>query len=164
MSRRILLVALTLAFVVPAAVPGQSAPNFAGTWKLASVDPPVQPGRGGGGARGGAIAGPFADSLLAAAPDTIVIAQSGNDLTVQIGSAKATYTLDNKLMSTPPNDVMAFKTRAHWQGATLHLHYKQGMNWGRDALSITGNTLTLVRDLEAGGQSTVRTLTYARSS
>jgi len=67
-------------------------------------------------------------------------------------------------MSTPPGDVLALKTRAHWDGAALHLHYKQGMNWGRDILSVSGGTLTLVRDLESGGASTTRTLTYSKTS
>jgi hypothetical protein len=58
---------------------------------------------------------------------------------------------------------MAFKSRAHWDGAKLHLHYKQGMNWGRDQLTLSGTTLTIVRDLESGGASTTRTLTYQKS-
>ena len=58
----------------------------------------------------------------------------------------------------------ALKTRAHWDGATLHLHYKQGMNWGRDVLTLSGTTLTVVRDLESGGQSTTRSLTYQKTS
>jgi len=72
------------------------------------------------------------------------------------------YTLDDKTTELPPGDVMAFKSRAHWDGAKLHLHYKQGMNWGRDVLTLSGTTLTLVRDLESGGQSTTRTLTYTK--
>jgi hypothetical protein len=123
----------------------------------------VAAGRGRG-AGGGGISGPYADTLLAQTPDTVTITQSGTQLTVQIGSAKAVYTLDNKTMSMPEGDVMALKTRAHWESGKLHLHYKQGMNWGRDVLSIAGSTLTLVRDLESGGQSTTRTLTYSKAS
>jgi len=93
-----------------------------------------------------------------------VITQSGSQVAVQIGAAKAVFTLDNKTMSTPPDDVLALKTRAHWDGAKLHLHFKQGMNWGRDIVSLSGGTLTLVRDLESGGGSTTRTLTYAKTS
>ena len=59
--------------------------------------------------------------------------------------------------------VLALKTRAHWEVGKLHLHYKQGMNWGRDILTVSGPTLTLVRDLESGGASTTRTLTYIKS-
>ena len=159
--------ALFLALVLGASTiaQAQGSANFSGTWKLSQADPPVAAGRGGGGrAGGGGISGPYADTILSQAPDTVVITQSGGDLTVQIGSAKAVYTLDNKTMSSPPNDVNALKTRAHWDGAKLHLHFKQGMNWGRDILTVSGGTLTLIRDLESGGQSTTRTLTYAKAS
>ena len=156
---------LVLALVVgwPAVTPAQGHANFSGTWKLASVVPPVPAGRGRG-AGGGGIAGPYAETMLAQAPDTLVIEQSASQVTVQIGAAKAIYTLDDKTKSTPEGDVLALKTRAHWDGAKLHLHYKQGMNWGRDALTLSDTMLTAVRDLESGGQSTTRTLTYTKSS
>jgi hypothetical protein len=166
MTRYTLLIALALVAALPTATRGQNSPSFGGTWKLSQAEPPVPAGRGGGGggARGGGISGPYADTILAPAPDTLTIAQTGSDVTVQIGSAKAVYTLDNKTKSAPEGDVMALKTRAHWEGAKLHLHYKQGMNWGRDVLSMSGSNLTVVRDLESGGQSTTRTLTYSKTS
>ena len=164
MSTKILIV-LTIVVGLAEHVPAQYSPSFGGTWKLTEANPPVQAGRGGGGgARGGGIAGPYAETILGQAPDTLIITQTGAQMTVQIGSAKAVYTLDNKTMSVPDGDVMALKTRAHWDGAKLHLHFKQGMNWGRDILSVSGSTLTLVRDLESGGQSTTRTLTYSKTS
>jgi hypothetical protein len=153
---------VVLLVVLPVALPAQGAANFSGTWKLTTVDPPVPAGRGRG-AGGGGISGPYAETILAAAPDSIAIAQAGSQLTVQIGSAKAVYTLDNKTTSDPPGEVLALKTRAHWEAGKLHLHYKQGMNWGRDILTVSGATLTLVRDLESGGASTTRTLTYTKS-
>jgi hypothetical protein len=160
-----LLFAFAVAVVLTVPTRGQSGPNIAGRWKLTHVDPPVPAGRGGGGgARGGGIGGPYATTILAQAPETLTITQTGAQLTVEIGSAKAVYTLDNKTMSTPEGDVNALKTRAHWDGAKLHLHFKQGMNWGRDILSVSGSTLTLIRDLESGGQSTTRTLTYSKAS
>jgi hypothetical protein len=172
MTRHALLIVLALVVALPTATRGQYSPSFGGTWKLSQVDPPVPAGRGGGPstgsgqatARGGGISGPYAETILAPAPDTLTITQSGTQLTVQIGSAKAVYTLDNKTLSVPDGDVMALKTRAHWEGGKLHLHYKQGMNWGRDILSMSGSTLTVVRDLESGGQSTTRTLTYSKTS
>jgi hypothetical protein len=167
MPKHTLLIGLALVIALPIAARGQygSGPSFGGTWKLSQVDPPVPAGRGGGGGgRGGGIGGPYADTILAPAPDTLTITHTGSDMTVQIGSAKAVYTLDNKTKSVPEGDVMALKTRAHWEGGKLHLHYKQGMNWGRDILSVSGSTLTLVRDLESGGQSTTRTLTYSKTS
>src|SRR5262249_9914857 len=154
---------LVLFVALPVALPAQPTANYSGTWKLSTVDPPIAAGRGGRGA-GGGISGPYAETILAAAPDSIAIAQSGSQLTVQIGSAKAVYTLDDKTTSDPPGEVLALKTRAHWEAGKLHLHYKQGMNWGRDVLTVSGPTLTLVRDLESGGQSTTRTLTYTRAS
>ena len=102
--------------------------------------------------------------MLAQAPETMVLAQTATTITVQIGSAKIVYTLDDKTTELPPGDVLAFKSRAHWDGAALHLHYKQGMNWGRDVLTLSDTTLTAVRDLESGGQSTTRTLTYTKTS
>jgi hypothetical protein len=165
MRNRSLFVVLALLVALAAYPRAQYSPSFGGTWKLTQADPPVQAGRGGGGgARGGGISGPLADTILAQAPDSMTITQSGSDVTVQIGAAKAVYTLDNKTMSDKDGDVNALKTRAHWDGAKLHLHFKQGMNWGRDILSVSGSTLTVVRDLESGGQSTTRTLTYAKTS
>lgn len=159
----VLMVVAACVLTLSAQVQAQGSANFSGTWKLTKTDPPVPAGRGGGG-RGGGISGPYADTTFNQAPETIAITQSGSDVTVQIGSAKAVFTLDGKTMSTPPGDVLALKTRAHWDGAALHLHYKQGMNWGRDILRVSGGTLTLVRDLESGGASTTRTLTYSKTS
>jgi hypothetical protein len=163
MTMRSMLIVVALTMAMPAASPAQGSADFSGTWKLSKADPPVPTG-GAGGRGGGGISGPYAETTFAAAPETIVIMQNGTEVAVQIGAAKAVFTLDNKTVSTPPGDVLALKTRAHWDGAKLHLHFKQGMNWGRDIVSASGGTLTLVRDLESGGASTTRTLTYAKSS
>ena len=163
MMKQRTLIVLALAALLPAVAPAQGRADFSGTWKLSQTDPPLPTGRGGGG-RGGGISGPYAETTFAAAPETIVITQSGTEVAVQVGSAKAVFTLDNKTLSAPPGEVLALKTRAHWDGTKLHLHFKQGMNWGRDILSMSGGTLTLVRDLESGGGSTTRTLTYAKTS
>ena len=163
MKRSSLLLLLALVVAWPAVMPAQGHANFAGTWKIASAAPPAPADRGRGAA-GGGIGGPYAETMLAPAPETMVLTQNANTITVQIGSATIVYTLDDKTTELPPGDVMAFKSRAHWDGATLHLHYKQGMNWGRDVLTLSGTTLTAVRDLESGGQSTTRTLTYTKTS
>jgi hypothetical protein len=160
---KLIAVAAVLLVAVSGAGRAQSTPNFTGTWKLTQADPPPPAGRGRGAA-GGGISGPFADTLLAQAPEIVSITQSGSEIAVQIGSAKAVYTLDNNTKTTPEGDVNGLKTRAHWDRAALHLHYKQGMNWGRDVLTISGGTLTVVRDLESGGQSTTRKLTYSKAS
>jgi hypothetical protein len=139
--------------------------TFSGTWTLAKTEPPVAAGRGGrGGPGGGGIAGPYADTLFAQAPPAVTITQMGTAVSVEIGGKTASYTIDGKTKADGADGVNALKTRAHWDGATLHLHFKQGMNWGRDMLTVSGSTLTIVRDLESGGQSTTRTLTYSRTS
>jgi len=139
--------------------------TFNGTWTLAKAEPPVAAGRGGrGGPGGGGIAGPYADTLFAQAPAAVTITQTGSAVSVEVGGNVASYTIDGKTKATPAGDVNALKTRAHWEGATLHLHFKQGMNWGRDMLTVSGSTLTIVRDLESGGQSTTRTMTYSKTS
>jgi hypothetical protein len=162
MTKAGLLLLLALVITWPVIAPAQGSANFSGTWKLASAEPPAQAGRGRGAA-GGGISGPYADTLLAQAPATITIAQTAAQLTVQIGDKNVVYTLDDKTTELPPGDVMAFKSRAHWEGGKLHLHYKQGMNWGRDQLTLSGSTLTIVRDLESGGQSTTRVLVYSKT-
>jgi hypothetical protein len=162
MTKPGLLLLLALVVLWPAVTPAQS-PNFSGTWKIASADPPPPAGRGRGAA-GGGISGPYAETILAQAPEVMVLTQNATTITVQMGSAKIVFTLDDKTTELPPGDVMAFKSRAHWDGAKLHLHYKQGMNWGRDVLTLSGTTLTVVRDLESGGQSTTRVLTYQKTS
>ena len=136
-----------------------------GTWTLAKAEPPVAAGRGGrGGAGGGGIAGPYADTIFAQAPAAVTITQTGTMVSIEVGGKTARYTLDGRTTAIPEGDVSALKTRAHWDGAKLHLHFKQGMNWGRDVLSANGGTLTIVRDLESGGQSTTRTMTYSKTS
>ena len=152
--KRIVLLALASAVALPGIVRAQANANFSGTWMLSKIEPPPPPGGGGIGGGG--------DEAFGAIAQTVVIAQTGRDLTFQSGSMKAIYTLDGNTTVTPPGDVSGLKTRAHWEGAKLHLHYKRGQNWCRDVLSVNGNTLTILRDLESGGGSTTRTITYAK--
>ena len=161
----VLVTALVIAVSAPAAAQAQNTPDFSGTWKLEKVDPPLpapRPGAGGGGAAG--VAGPA--NTFSPAPEMVVISQAGNQITLQIGSSKGVYAVSDtaaKLVAASA-DVNALKTRAHWDGPKLHLHFKQGMNFGRDILSLSGGTLTITRDLESGGGSTTRTLTYSKTS
>jgi hypothetical protein len=157
--RMVLLIGCALAF--SAIVGAQGTPRLAGTWKLATTNPPVAAGRGGGGGAPGP-GGPYGATTFTAAPESLVITQTASDVTVQIGATKEVFTLDDKTTEAPVGDVNALKTRAHWEGAKLHLHYKQAMNFGRDVLSVNGDTLTMLRDLETGGQSTTRTMTYTK--
>jgi hypothetical protein len=164
MKKRSVLWLMALIFALPALVQAQGSSNFSGTWKLAQADPPVAPGGGGGGGAVGGGGAAYQDNLFSAAPATLVITQTATQITVQVGLEKEVYTLDDKLTVTPPDDVNALKTHAHWDGAKLHLHYKKGMNFGRDIFSLSGGTLTVLRDLESGGGSTTRTLTYTKGS
>ncbi len=156
--RAVLLVCAVLA--LSASAGAQGTPRLSGTWKLATINPPLPTGRVGGAPGPG---GPYGATTFAPAPEMLVITQSATDVTVQIGTTKELFTLDDKITEVPPGDVNALKTHAHWDGAKLHLHYKQAQNFGRDVLSVNGDTLTLLRDLESGGQSTTRTMTYTKT-
>ncbi len=161
---------LALVFAVPVLLHAQVV-NFSGTWKIDKVDPPVDPrnGRapaGGGGAGGGGDANnPYGTSireLFAQAPASMVITETATEMTVRVGNEKTSYTLDDKVMVVPAGDVLALKTHAHWEGQKLHLHFKKGMNWGRDILSMEGGKLVVVRDVESGGASTTFKITYSK--
>ena len=161
---------LALIVAVPLLVHAQSV-NFSGTWKMDKIDPPVDPRNGrppatGGGAGGGGDAanayGASIRELFAQAPASMVITQTATEMSVRVGNEKTSYTLDDKLMVVPPGDVLAVKTHAHWEGQKLHLHFKKGMNWGRDILSMEGGKLVIVRDVESGGGSTTFKITYSK--
>jgi hypothetical protein len=171
MAKRNLLLLLIAAFVLPVIVRAQATPNFSGSWKVVQVDPPVDPRNGraptaGGGLGGGGDAdnayGASIREIFAQAPQMIVIQQSANQIMVQLGSEKETYTLDDKQTITPAGDINALKTWAHWDGAKLHLHFKKGMNWGRDILSMNDGKLVVLRDVESGGGSTTFSITYSK--
>src|SRR5437867_12975070 len=95
----VVLLMTTLAVVVR----GQTNANFSGTWTLSKIEPPPT-GRGFGG--GG-------DEALGAIAQTVVIAQTGSDLTCQSGSIKAVYTLSNITTVTTAGHVNLLQTRPH---------------------------------------------------
>jgi hypothetical protein len=109
--KRIAVLALAAAIVIPFSARAQSKPDFSGTWTMdaAKSDPPPQ-GRGGGGGGGGSQ----------------TIKQSGTELSVQTegrqGPQTMTYKLDG---SASTNKVMGrggeqeVKSTAKWDGATL---------------------------------------------
>src|SRR5262245_37061881 len=140
MTKRTLMFVIALIAAVPVLMHAQAA-NFSGTWKMDKIEPPVDPRNGrapasGGGAGGGGDAtnayGASIRDLVAQAPVSLLITQTATEMTVRVGNEKTSYTLDDKLMVVPPSDVLALKTHAHWEGQKLHLHFKKGMNWGRD--------------------------------
>ena len=100
MTKPGLLLLLALVVLCPAVTPAQS-PNFSGTWKIASADPPAPAGRGRGAA-GGGISGPYAETILAQAPEVMVLTQNATTITVQMGAAKIVFTLDDKTTWTKP--------------------------------------------------------------
>ena len=172
MTRRIPLLLLVVSLMLPAILRAQGTPNFSGTWKVEKVDPAVDPRNGrapaaGGGLGGGGDAenayGASIREIFAQAPQMMIITQTANQITVQLGPEKESYTLDDKLMITPEGDLNALKTRAHWDGTKLHLHFKKGMNWGRDILSLSDGKLVVLRDVESGGGSTTFMITYSKA-
>ena len=164
MMKRVALLLVALALAVPAAAWAQGNANFSGTWKLDKVDPPLPTGRGGGRGGGGGGGNAYEENAFSPAPASMTVTQTPTEVTVQIGSTKAVYKLDNSLTVTPVGDINALKTWAHWDGAKLHLHQKQAMSFSRDMLSVSGGTLIVVLDLESGGGSTPRTLTYTKTT
>jgi len=134
MKKWVALMLTALVVLLQIAATAQGTANFSGTWKLDKTEP----------------------------PSTITITQTAANLTVQYASTKAVYTLDGKQTITPAGDINALKTWAHWDRSRLHLHHKQAMSFGRDILALNGSSLTVTRDLETGGGSTTRTLTYSR--
>ena len=159
-------VALLLALVFAVPVLHAQVVNFSGTWKIDKVDPPVDPRNGRPPASGGGDANnPYGTSireLFAQAPASMVITETATEMTIRVGNEKTSYTLDDKVMVVPAGDVLALKTHAHWEGQKLHLHFKKGMNWGRDILSMEGGKLVVVRDVESGGASTTFKITYSK--
>ena len=161
MKKRVMLWLVALALIVPAGVRAQGNASVSGTWKLDKVEPPVPTGRGGGRGGGGNT---YEENVFSPAPTSLVITQTPTEVTVQTGSTKAVYKLDSSVNVVPAGDVNALKTWAHWDGSKLHLHQKQGMSFSRDILSISGGALTVQKDLESGGGSTTRTLTYGKAT
>lgn len=172
MSKRIPFFLLALTLVLPLISRAQAIPNFSGTWKAAKIDPPADPRNGrppatGGGLGGGGDAdnayGASIREIFAQAPQMMIISQTASEITIQLGSEKETYTLDDKPMVTLAGDPNALKTWAHWDGMKLHLHFKKGMNWGRDILSMNAGNLVVLRDVESGGGSTTFAITYSKA-
>jgi hypothetical protein len=172
MAKRNLPLLLIFTLALPVISRAQAMANFSGNWKLAQIEPPVDPRNGrppsaGGGLGGGGDAdnayGASIREIFAQAPQMIIITQTANQIGVQIGSEKESYTLDDKPMVTPAGDPNALKTWAHWDGTKLHLHFKKGMNWGRDILSLSDGKLVVLRDVESGGGSTTFNITYSKT-
>jgi len=138
--RRVLLMAIVTAAVIPFAARAQGKPDFSGTWTMdtAKSDPAPQ-GRGGGGMGGGSV----------------TVKQTATELSItsegRQGPQTMTYKLDG---SESTNQVMGrggaqtVKSKAKWDGSSLVIDTTRDMN---------GTTVTTkeVRRLDSGGKEMV---------
>jgi hypothetical protein len=135
--KRVLLLAATMAVILPFVAHAQSKPDFSGTWTLDTAkSDPAPAGRGGGG---GAAA-------------TLTIKQTGTELSIMSegrqGPQTMTYKLDG---SESTNQVMgrggaaAVKSVAKWDGSSLVIETTREFN----GTSITSKE---VRKLDNGGK------------
>jgi hypothetical protein len=135
--KRVLLLAATMAVILPFVAHAQAKPDFSGTWTLDTAkSDPAPAGRGGGG--GGAA--------------TLTIKQTGTELSIMSegrqGPQTMTYKLDG---SESTNQVMgrggaaAVKSVAKWDGASLVIETTREFN----GMSITSKE---VRTLDNGGK------------
>ena len=106
--KRVLLLALTAAAVLPFVARAQSKPDFSGTWTLDASKSDAPMGRGGLG--GAAVAGPM------------TIMQTAAEITIVRGPQTLKYKLDG---SESTNQMMGrggaqdVKSKARWDGARL---------------------------------------------
>ena len=106
MKKRVVLWLVALALLVPGGVWAQGNASVSGTWKLDKVDPPLPTGRGGRGGGGGG-GNTYEENVFSPAPTSLVITQTPTEVTVQTGSTKAVYKLDNSLTVMPVGDAPA---------------------------------------------------------
>ena len=135
--KRVLLLAATMAVILPFAAHAQGKPDFSGTWTLDTAkSDPAPAGRGGGG--GGAA--------------TLTIKQTATELAVQSegrqGPQTMTYKLDG---SESKNEQMGrggaqtIVSKAKWDGASLIIDTTREIQ----GMSITTHE---VRKLDNGGK------------
>lgn len=161
MTRRIVAVWIMLIAFVPGAAWAQGRPDFSGTWKFVTSNPPNYPGSAGWG-----VPSP-----------TLVVSQSATEITVESGQfggqMKVVYKLDGsdtiwEAPSTTQSGSTAavkWRTKARWEGSRLVLFtWNTALNQMRDILSLSGGGLTIVRATEQPGPSTNATLNYAKGS
>ena len=139
--KRVMVLAVATAVVLPFAARAQSKPDFSGTWTMdAAKSDPAPQGRGGGGGGGGG---------------TQAIKQTGTELAVSTegrqGPQTMTYKLDG---SESSNQVMGrggaqtVKSTAKWDGSSLVIETTRDFNG-------TAVTTKEVRRLDSGGKEMV---------
>jgi hypothetical protein len=160
--KRIILLLVALAAIVPTGTSAQGRPDFSGTWKFATSEPPNYPGSAGWG-----VPSP-----------TVVVKQSATELTIESGqfgapTMRVVYKLDGsdtiwEAPSTTQSGSTAavkWRTKARWEGGKLILYtWNTALNQMRDIMSLTGGALTIVRATEQPGPSTNATLNYTKGS
>jgi hypothetical protein len=135
--KRVLLLAATMAVIIPFAARAQGKPDFSGTWTLDTAkSDPAPAGRGGGG--GGAA--------------TLTIKQTATELSIQSegrqGPQTMTYKLDG---SESKNEQMGrggaqtLMSKAKWDGTSLVIDTTREIQ----GMSITTHE---VRTLDNGGK------------
>ena len=136
--KRVMLMALMTAVILPFPARAQTKADFSGTWTLdtAKSDPPPQ-GRGGGGGGGGG---------------TQTIKQTANELSITSEGRGGPQTLVYKLDgSESTNQVMGrggaqtVKSTAKWDGSSLVIETTRDFNG-------TAITTKEVRRLDSGGK------------
>jgi hypothetical protein len=135
--KRVLLLAATMAVILPFVAHAQGKPDFSGTWTLDTAkSDPAPAGRGGGG--GGAA--------------TLTIKQTGTELSIMSEGRQGPQTMTFKLDgSESTNQVMgrggaaAVKSVAKWDGSSLVIETTREFN----GMSITSKE---VRKLDNGGK------------
>lgn len=152
--------AILLAVALPVSGFAQARPDFSGTWKHVSSMPANYPGSNGWG-----VPSP-----------TIAIRQNAGEIAIESGQfgsqpMKVVFKLDgtDTIWDAPSSSqsgntaIVKWRTKASWDGSRLVLYtWNTALNQMRDILSLSGNTLTIVRATEQPGPSTNATLTYTR--
>jgi len=156
--RRVALVFVTLALVLPAAGRAQGKPDFSGTWKYDKSDPVGYKGTGGG---------------WAVPAQTFVMRQTGTEITVESDTygkpMKMVYKLDGSDTITEAQGesqsgvaaVVRWRTKSRWDGNKLVLYtWNTALNQMRDTMTLSGAQLTIARVTENPGGSTTTRLFY----
>ena len=170
---------LVLALALGSAATGAAqAPDFSGTWNLdrdASEFP--QPGGFGGGRGGGGRGrgGPPGGGFRAGVPDSLVITQSADVLTVDQWSDRGALTLEYRLdgqASTNPGPRGDVTTTSRWDGAQLVTEGSQQVSIllreveigivERRSLSADGRTLTIASTRSTPRGDIAFTLVYRK--
>jgi hypothetical protein len=153
------LLFVALACAVSPAVWAQGKPDFSGTWRFATSEPPGYKGSNGWGVPS----------------STMVVRQGENELAIvsdHYGTPmRVVYKLDGSdtIWDAPETSqtgtTVKWRTKARWDGNKLILYtWNTALNQMRDILTLSGGGLNIVRATEQPGPSTNATLNYNKGS